>query len=66
MSTSASPVSSNDESPCDAFPQSWYPMALSDEVKPGGLVGVDFLGTRVIVYRDAEGRPIVQSAYCPI
>jgi phenylpropionate dioxygenase-like ring-hydroxylating dioxygenase large terminal subunit len=49
----------------DAFPQCWYPMALSTEVKPGGLVGVDFAGTRVIVYRGADGQPIVQGAYCP-
>jgi len=47
------------------FPQSWYPMALSREIATGALTGVDFLGTRVIVYRDSEGRPIVQSAYCP-
>ncbi len=29
------------------------------------MVGVDFLGTRVIVYRDGAGRPVVQGAYCP-
>jgi nitrite reductase/ring-hydroxylating ferredoxin subunit len=53
------------EAQADAFPQSWYPMALARELAPGALIGVDFLGTRVIVYRDAEGRPVVQGAYCP-
>jgi phenylpropionate dioxygenase-like ring-hydroxylating dioxygenase large terminal subunit len=48
-----------------AFPQSWYPMALAHEVTSTKLLGVDFLGTRVIVYRDADGRPVVQGAYCP-
>lgn len=47
------------------FPQSWYPIALPREVPPEVLVGVDFLGTRVIAYRDAERRPVVQGAYCP-
>ncbi len=49
----------------EAFPQSWYPMALAREVGPDDLLGVDFLDTRVIVYRDAQGRPVVQGAYCP-
>jgi nitrite reductase/ring-hydroxylating ferredoxin subunit len=51
--------------PDNVFPQSWYPIALAREVPLGGLVGVDFLGTRVVAYRDAEGQPVVQDAYCP-
>jgi nitrite reductase/ring-hydroxylating ferredoxin subunit len=49
----------------DGFPQSWYPVALSEELKSGAVLGKDFLGTRVVLYRDATGRPIVQGAYCP-
>ncbi|HUH83338.1 MAG TPA: Rieske (2Fe-2S) protein [Stellaceae bacterium] len=59
------PLRLNHEARDDRFPQSWYPMALAREVAPGALIGVDFLGTRVILYRDADGRPVVQSAYCP-
>ena len=47
------------------FHQSWFPLALARELSAGQVMGRDFLGTRVILYRDAAGRPIVQSAYCP-
>jgi len=47
------------------FHQSWFPLALAREVVPGQVVGRDFLGTRVILYRDADGRALVQSAFCP-
>jgi nitrite reductase/ring-hydroxylating ferredoxin subunit len=45
--------------------QNWNPLMLAAELRPGVIVGRDFLGTRVIVYRDPEGKPVVQSAYCP-
>jgi nitrite reductase/ring-hydroxylating ferredoxin subunit len=47
------------------FHQSWFPLALADDVKSGQVVGRDFLGTRVILYRDATGRAVVQGAFCP-
>ena len=47
------------------YHQSWFPVALASEVPPGRPVGRDVLGTRVVVYRDAEGRAVVQGAYCP-
>ena len=49
----------------DAFHQSWYPLALAQEVTADAPLGVDFLGTRVVAYRDAAGKPVVQGAYCP-
>ena len=47
------------------FHQSWFPLALADDVKRGQVVGRDFLGTRVILYRDPAGRAVVQGAFCP-
>lgn len=47
------------------YAQCWYPVCLASEVGPQNLVGVDIMGTRVIVYRDAEGKAVVQSAWCP-
>ena len=38
-----------------AFHQSWYAVALASELGPGGLVGKDFLGTRIVLWRDAQG-----------
>ena len=47
------------------FHQSWFPVALAREVGSGAVLGVDFLGTRMVVYRAATGKPVVQSAWCP-
>jgi nitrite reductase/ring-hydroxylating ferredoxin subunit len=55
-----------DEHPrADAFHQTWYPVALAAELGRDSLLGQDFLGSRVVVYRDPDGRPVVQSAWCP-
>lgn len=51
--------------PDGTYLKNWNPLMLAEELPAGEIVGRDFLGTRVIVYRDAEGRPVVQSAYCP-
>jgi nitrite reductase/ring-hydroxylating ferredoxin subunit len=49
----------------ETYYQCWYPVCLVSEVGAATLVGVDMLGTRVIVYRDASGKAVVQSAWCP-
>ena len=48
-----------------AYFQAWYPIHVSASLTQGQLIGRDFLGTRVILYRDKDGRAVVQSAYCP-
>jgi phenylpropionate dioxygenase-like ring-hydroxylating dioxygenase large terminal subunit len=48
-----------------SFHQCWYPLGLTSEVPAGQVVGCDFLGTRVVLYRDATGKIVVQSAWCP-
>ena len=48
-----------------AYFQAWYPIHVSASLAQGQLIGRDFLGTRVILYRDKDGRAVVQSAYCP-
>jgi len=47
------------------FHRCWYPVALARDVVAGSLIGRDFLGTRIVAYRDAQSRPVVQSAWCP-
>jgi nitrite reductase/ring-hydroxylating ferredoxin subunit len=47
------------------YHQSWFPVALASDVPAGRPLGRDFLGTRVVIYRDATSRPVVQGAYCP-
>src|SRR5260370_14471251 len=47
------------------YHQSWFPVALASDVPAGRPLGREFLGTRVVIYRDATGRAVVQGAYCP-
>jgi nitrite reductase/ring-hydroxylating ferredoxin subunit len=47
------------------FHRCWYPVCLAGGLTEGAVIGRDFLGTRVVAYRDPAGRPIVQSAWCP-
>jgi phenylpropionate dioxygenase-like ring-hydroxylating dioxygenase large terminal subunit len=46
------------------FSESWFPICLSREIPEGEIVGVDFLGGRVVAYRGATGIARVMSAYC--
>jgi phenylpropionate dioxygenase-like ring-hydroxylating dioxygenase large terminal subunit len=47
------------------FHRSWYPLCLVRDLAAGQVIGRDFLGTRVVAYRDPAGKPVVQSAWCP-
>ena len=45
--------------------QCWYPMAILRDLTPGKIIGRDFCGSRVVIYRAKNGKPVVQSAWCP-
>jgi phenylpropionate dioxygenase-like ring-hydroxylating dioxygenase large terminal subunit len=45
--------------------QCWYPMALLKDLTPGKIIGRDFCGSRVVIYRAKNGKCVVQSAWCP-
>lgn len=47
------------------YTQTWFPICLSDEVEQGRVISREFLGGRVVVYRDTAGTAHVLSAYCP-
>ena len=47
------------------YAQCWYPVCLAADIGSDSLVGIGILGTRVIVHRDASGKAVVQSAWCP-
>jgi nitrite reductase/ring-hydroxylating ferredoxin subunit len=68
MKMSASAASSTHHAGGQAgygFHQCWYPLGLTAEFAAGQVAGRDFLGTRVVLYRDAAGKIVVQSAWCP-
>ena len=46
------------------FSQTWYPICLSEEVTTENIVGRTFLDGEVIVYRGADGKAHVFSAFC--
>src|SRR5262245_29454964 len=47
------------------FSQSWFPVALSSELPRGAVIGREFLGGRIAIYRGEDGVARVMSAYCP-
>jgi nitrite reductase/ring-hydroxylating ferredoxin subunit len=63
--TSKSRLSLQQAAPEEAFHRCWYPVALSAAVTSGKPIGQDFLGGRVVAWRDPDGRAIVQTAWCP-
>ena len=47
------------------FPNGWFVVALSENLKKGQIISEQFCGEEVIVYRTASGKPVVMEAYCP-
>ncbi|MBV8191128.1 MAG: Rieske 2Fe-2S domain-containing protein [Alphaproteobacteria bacterium] len=48
-----------------AYHRCWYPVALSAALASDRPLGRDFLGSRVVAWRDPGGRAVVQTAWCP-
>ncbi len=46
------------------YASSWYALGLAGALDGGRVVGKEFLGGRVIMYRGEDGRANVMSAYC--
>lgn len=47
------------------FTQTWFPICLSSEVRPGEVLGQTFLDGKVVIFRGENGKINVMSAYCP-
>jgi nitrite reductase/ring-hydroxylating ferredoxin subunit len=46
------------------YSQSWFAICRSEDLAPGQVLGRDFLGGKVAVYRGTDGIARVTSAYC--
>ena len=46
------------------YSQSWFPVCLTDELTDDAIVGREFLGGRVIAFRNEHGEACVTSAFC--
>src|SRR6185369_3349415 len=49
----------------DIHPASWFLIARSRALKPGGRLAVDAFGQRLVVWRDHSGMPHAQQRFCP-
>lgn len=47
------------------YHRSWFPVCLASELQESAVIGRPFLGTKVVAWRDAAGKPVVQQAWCP-
>jgi nitrite reductase/ring-hydroxylating ferredoxin subunit len=46
-------------------PNSWYAVAFSDELKPGGVLARNVAGHDLVVFRTVSGEACAFDAYCP-
>lgn len=47
------------------FTEGWYGICASEDVLPGQVIGSEFLGGRIAIFREENGTPHIVSAYCP-
>lgn len=59
------PVVQQDADRDHSYLQNWNPIMQAADLPTGAIMGTEFLGSRVIVYRDKSGAPVVQTAFCP-
>lgn len=46
------------------FPNGWYRLWLSADLKPGDVRAVDCVGRNVVLFRGTDGKAYVLDAYC--
>jgi len=51
--------------PFPGLPTGWYTVALSTELKPGGILTRRYFDQELVVYRTASGKVRISSAFCP-
>ena len=54
-----------DGRPLLPYPNGWFAVCLSDELKPGDVRNVPFMGGELVVYRTHSGSAHVIEPYCP-
>jgi len=51
--------------PFAPFPNGWYVLANSDEIKIGDTLSFHYFGKDVVIYRGENNKAHVVDAYCP-
>ncbi|POA18743.1 2Fe-2S ferredoxin [Pseudomonas sp. FW300-N1A1] len=47
------------------YPNGWFAVCFSHELKPGAVMRVPFMGQELVLYRTASGLPRAIDPYCP-
>ncbi len=47
------------------YPEGWYVVSFSDELKAGQVKPLKFMGQELVLYRTQSGKAAVLDAYCP-
>lgn len=47
------------------YPNGWFVVGFSDEVRPGRVLARQFMGQEVVVFRTRSGKACAADAYCP-
>src|SRR5690606_14919696 len=50
--------------PGEGYHQCWYPVALSDDLPKGSLLGTEFCDDRIVIYRGDDGVARTTIPYC--
>ena len=51
--------------PWGPFPDGWYTVSFSEELKAGEVKRVTYGGKNLVLWRTASGRAVLSDAYCP-
>jgi phenylpropionate dioxygenase-like ring-hydroxylating dioxygenase large terminal subunit len=51
--------------PFPAYPNGWFQIAYSDELKPGEVKPISYFGRELVLFRAADGKASVLDAHCP-
>ena len=51
--------------PFSPYPDGWFAVAWSAELKPGEVQAANYMGRDLVVYRTEGGQAVVADAYCP-
>mgnify|MGYP000650348235 FL=1 len=51
--------------PFHPYPNSWFVVAFSHELAPGGVMPLHYFGQELVLFRTEDGAARVLDAYCP-
>lgn len=59
------PITTEGEAQLNPFPNGWFVVAFSQDVRPGDVRAVRFMNEELVLYRTASGKAQITDAFCP-